>query len=413
MEAQLVTLLRWAARKERAERPEGQQQYDVRVTVLDFLIGGTVISILMDPLEDDQAKLLEITWGAFRGEDARFPVFGYVDFRMRQLGLDAASALNGLPSIGKTFYRGGYRAAWCSTAGGGVPQRGDIVYLTMAGLYHLPRESMPIITALLAYLRELTRAQEVIADHPFDVPNVNVGLAESLKATGIDEQVLPWAAAIAEHEWPGMNVHRQPATNDVSGALGLLREANFNTIDEYLNGITVVTTPQQPTTVLEYRDPRALVRAISHFDVTCELVLGQPLIKKPAMDRSALLVQEAQSHSDFQSGMSALGEVIGELQVPKSGKDPNYATGRLLAWLAGQLPKIDQMRVQDAIHLLNAVRAIRNSGQHPKPKKELIEAHNRLGLPFPIQDPGNAWDIVRAQMDTAFGTLQEEILAAR
>jgi len=28
-------------------------------------------------------------------------------------------------------------------------------------------------------------------------------------------------------------------------------------------------------------------------------------------------------------------------------------------------------------------------------------------------DPGNAWDIIRAQMDVAFGTLQKEILAAR
>jgi hypothetical protein len=166
--------------------------------------------------------------------------------------------------------------------------------------------------------------------------------------------------------------------------------------------------------VLEYHDPRSLLRTIDHFDVTCELVLKQPLISKPAMARSALLAQEAQSQSDLQSGLSALGEIIGELRVP--GGNPNYAVGRLLTWVTSQLPNLDQAsqaRVQDAIDLLNAVREIRNSGQHPKPHRQLIDAHELLGLPFPIQDPAAAWDTIRAQMDVAFGTLQEEIIAAR
>src|SRR5262249_3613920 len=154
--------------------------------------------------------------------------------------------------------------------------------------------------------------------------------------------------------------------------------------------------------VLQYRDPRALLRTIDHFDVTCELVLKQQLVSKPAMARSALLAQEAQSQSDLQSGLSALGEIIGELRVP--GNAPNYATGRLLACPSGQLPNLDQAakaRIQDAIGLLDAVRMVRNSGQHPKPNRQLIEAHELLGVPFPIQDPANAWDVIRAQMDVA------------
>jgi hypothetical protein len=41
------------------------------------------------------------------------------------------------------------------------------------------------------------------------------------------------------------------------------------------------------------------------------------------------------------------------------------------------------------------------------------DAHELVGLPFPVQDPANAWDVIRAQMDVAFGSLQEQILAAR
>jgi hypothetical protein len=132
------------------------------------------------------------------------------------------------------------------------------------------------------------------------------------------------------------------------------------------------------------------------------------------MARSALLAAEAQSHSDLQSCLSALGEVIAELQVP--GKSPNHATGRLKAWLVRNLPNLDkggEVRIQGAIDLLDAVRRIRNSGQHPKPDHRLIAAHELLGLPFPIQDPASAWDIIRAQIDVAFGTLQEEIFAGR
>jgi hypothetical protein len=373
------------------------------------------MSVLLDTLDTDQWHLLDVVWRAFIGDpQARWPCFSYVDFQMRIRGLDAFSVMSGLPAIGKALYHGGYRAAWSATPGG-PPNDDNAVYLTMAGLFRISDTRAGAIgAAVLAYLRQLTQAREAFGASPFEVPNVNVRLSDALKAEAIDEDVLPWATAIVEHEWPGMRVVRQPGRHDASGGLGLLREADFGSVEEYLVAITAATTPQLPPAVLEYRDPRALLRTIDHFDVTCELVLGQKLVSKPAMARSALLAQDAHSDSDLQSGLSALGELLSELQVP--GKRPTYATGRLLAWLAGKLPDLDQAaqaRVRDAIGLLDAVRQIRNSGQHPKPSKELIQAHELLGLPFPIQDPGSAWDVIRAQMDAAFGMLQEEILAAR
>jgi hypothetical protein len=371
------------------------------------------MSILLDPLDKDQEKLLNMVWVAFQLEDGRCPCFSYIDYQMRKLGLDAQGVLGGMPTIGKTFYHGGY-APVGYTSSGGIPADDSLVYLTMAGLFHVrDRAAMPIIGAVLAYLRHMTRAREAIGESPFEIPDVTVSLRDALKAEGIDEQVLPFAAVIAKHEWPGMRVHG-PDHYSATGGLGLLREANFYTVEEYLLAITAATTPQQQATILEYRDPRSLLRAIDHFDVTCELVLKQQLVTKPAMSRSTLLAQQAQSHSDLQSGLSALGEIIRELQVP--GKSPNYATGRLLSWLRQELPKLSQAactRIQSAIDTLDAVREIRNSGQHPKPKKQLIAAHDLLGLPFPIHDPQNAWDIIRAEVDSAFETLQEEILAAR
>lgn len=371
------------------------------------------MSILLDRLEEDQEKLLRIVWSIFQGEGARWPLFNYVEFHMRKQGLDARSVLGGMPTIGKLQYHGGY-APIGYLSSGGIPTANSTVYLTMAGLFHIPHEAMPTISAVLAYLRHMARAQEVIADKPFDVPDLTVNLLDALRAESLDQKVIPWAAAISEHEWPAMQSSRRTNPDNAFGQLRLLGEANFHTIEQYLLAITAATTPQHATTILEHRDPRALLRAIDHFDVTCELVLKQPLVAKPAMSRSALLAQDAQSHSDLQSGLSTLGEVIGELQVP--GKNPNYATGRLLSWLNQELPKLSHAacsRIQSALAILDAVREIRNSGQHPKPKRQLIAAHDLLGLPFPIQDPQNAWDIIRAQVDLAFEILQEEVLAAR
>jgi hypothetical protein len=374
------------------------------------------MSSLLDPLDSDQWKLLDIVWRQFIDDpDARWPVFSFVDFQMHTHGLDAFDIMSGLPSIGRTVYHGGYRAAWSATAGG-PPRDNDVVYLTMAGLYQISDvRAAEVGAAVLAFLDQMSDARAAFGENAFNVPDVNVGLREALVASGVGVTKMPWATAIANHEWPGMRVQvGYPAPGEASGGLGLLREARFSSIEDYLVAITAATTPQQAVSVLEYRDPRALLRTIDHFDVTCELVLQQPLISKPAMARSALLAQEAQSQSDLQSGLSALGEIIGELRVP--GNNPNYAAGRLLTWLTGQLPNLDQAaqaRVQDAIDLLDAVREIRNSGQHPKPHRQLIDAHELLGLPFTIQDPATAWDIIRAQMDVAFGILQEEIIAAR
>jgi len=95
------------------------------------------MSSLLDPLDGDQWKLLDIVWRQFIADQgARWPVFSYVDFQMRAHGLDAFEVMSGLPSIGRSLYHGGYRAAWSPTPGG-TPRDEDIVYLTMGGLFHI------------------------------------------------------------------------------------------------------------------------------------------------------------------------------------------------------------------------------------------------------------------------------------
>lgn len=366
---------------------------------------------LMEPLEDRQHQLLHIVWPLFH-QNQRFPVFHYVDYKMRELGWDAEEVINSFPVIGLSGPGSHYGAVWTNWPRGGVAQRDSPVCLSMAGLFHIKdQETVPIIRAVLIFLSEMSAAQVQIADHPYRVPRIQVSLKQALKANDVDLAIIPWVAPVVQHEWLAMQVTQQDNMTDVTGELRLLAKADFPTIESYLNAITAVTTPQQPPPILGYRDPRALARTITNFDITCELVLNAPLVKKPAIDRTALFAQEVATYTDLQAGVSALGELMGDLQVP--GKNPSHPTDRLLEYLVQKVPRIDKARVQDALDLMDAVRQIRNSGVHPKPSATLISAHNRLGLPFPVRDPAHAWNIIRGQIDSAFGILQEEIYAAR
>lgn len=51
----------------------------------------------------------------------------------------------------------------------------------------------------------------------------------------------------------------------------------------------------------------------------------------------------------------------------------------------------------------------RNNGLHAKQKPDLIAAHAKLRLPFPIRDPAAAWDIIRAQVVVAFDMLEAAV----
>ena len=165
------------------------------------------------------------------------------------------------------------------------------------------------------------------------------------------------------------------------------------------------------TAVAAHLDPMTLPDAITNFDITCQLVLQAPMVVISAMNRSSWFAADVGSASDLSVAVGALGEVLAGLKVP--GRTPSHALGRVAGYLGAALPKIDTVSVGQAIDVLDAVRHIRNTAHHRNPAKELLDAHTLLGLPFPIVDPRQAWNILRAQAAQAFKTLQGVIYAAK
>jgi hypothetical protein len=220
---------------------------------------GGHLSRLTEPLDRRQSALLEIVWPLL-AEHHQSPVFNYVEHQMRDQKLDIREVLASLPTLTVPFYRGPYKAINYTSAGG-LPALDSRVYLTMAGLYHVKDDlATTIREAFLVFLRAMSAARAQIADHPFDVPDVRVSLDDALREAGIDLKIEPWVAEIAEHEWLGVNLHRPSGTNDITGELGTFTQADFTSLDEYLDALTALAIPEQPVAVPEYVDCQAPLR---------------------------------------------------------------------------------------------------------------------------------------------------------
>lgn len=360
------------------------------------------MTTLFDELDESQIVLLNLVMGQFVGSDAQFPVYNWVEHQMYKRGFDAAEALRGLPTIFPAGRAGSYGIVYMDTPN---PIPATRIHLTMAGLYHLGGDdSARIINGVLTWVQAMDAAKQRAGDHPFHVPPIAVDVRDVFKDR---PEEIPWASAIAEREWPAIGTTRTNGT--LMGELRLVG-ANFSLIEDYLAAVVSLATPLEAAKLV-YSDQRALTRAISNFERACELALGKRLVPRPAIDRGVLLGTAVTSHGDLQSGLSALGEVLSGLDVP--GKRPSHALGRLYDHLVDRLPAINQTVARETIDRLDAAREIRNTGQHDKAKPQLVAAHDLLGLPFPIRNPAQAWDTIRAHMEWAFNTLGDEIYAAR
>ncbi|MCX5216106.1 hypothetical protein OG689_44030 [Kitasatospora sp. NBC_00240] len=367
------------------------------------------MSSFMDPLDEPQQLLVDTVWEQF-AKAQKFPSFRYVELVMRRAGHNAVAVLNSFPALGG---ESGYRAADMFRP---RPTDGP-VWLTLAGLRHVrDSQAAPIISVLLEYMRALTKAQDWFLQDPFDfegeLPERELRDTVVARQPGMDPGLIPWEAiaCVADREWPGLRFQDQGEGNGI-GRLGVLPEADFDTVEDYLAAVVAALTPADHPAELPYTDPRALVRSIGFFDVTCELVIRRPLVERPPLEQSGRLVLDVATEAEFLASLSALNELLARLDIPK--KNPPHALGRITDYLTKALPGIDRAAVERAVHTLDQIRVLRNSNIHTKPNADLLEAYQSLGLAFPVRDYGAAWDSIRAYADRAFAALQEQILAAR
>src|SRR5262249_55968444 len=115
------------------------------------------------------------------------------------------------------------------------------------------------------------------------------------------------------------------------------------------------------------------------------------------------------SEGAFNSLMSALADVLGQIAKPRTGKA--LRTGALedvRKYLDGELDPPAAARCSDAIGTLIKLRTIRHSIEHGDARARAIAAYAELGLSFPVVNWPEAWAQISAIACGSLDVLREE-----
>lgn len=160
--------------------------------------------------------------------------------------------------------------------------------------------------------------------------------------------------------------------------------------------------------------PLTLPAALGYLDTVWRVMEGRDshLVALPSPERAASLAFDAGTRAEFLERIGALGDVLKWLKVPAGGDQKGgHPLERLRAYLAWKLPAESHERVNAAVDQLVDVTDIRNGGHHAEAEPAALRAYQALGIPFPITDPGGAWEAVRAATVSALDAIREEVLS--
>jgi hypothetical protein len=305
----------------------------------------------------------------------------------------------------------------------GDPSRGsqlaatDRAVLTAAGLSRLPPELAAVRDVAGMYLRMLSDVAErhvAWPREPHTVAAPLVQVAELLDAVGNGDQ--------GELRHAGILLKllaTEPATmhGSLEGQGQEAAEVRYRTtsflrrfravadMPDYLARVRDWRLPPAPTPVPTTPSPLSLAAELDFLDTVWGGRFGAPLLHLPGAERTTRLAFPAASDAEFDNRMNALREVLRGFDVPGF----TGGAGRLTEFLATVLAPEALPAVQSAVATLQAVRDVRNAGQHAAATSKAVAALRLLGLSYPIYHYGPAWESVTAYVTEALRAIREEI----
>jgi len=124
------------------------------------------------------------------------------------------------------------------------------------------------------------------------------------------------------------------------------------------------------------------------------------------------LALDADTAAEFDSRLSALGQVLKGLDAPPMPNVPKHPVQYLGARVLHDVPAASRHRVQAAIDVLAAAVAVRIAAQHASAAPESVSAMKTLGLVYPLSDWSIAWTRIRTRASAAFTDIREELQAS-
>jgi hypothetical protein len=389
-------------------------------------VGG----VLLEELSEDQRRLLEVVYEPFH-YSGDWPVWQFADLTMeRRYGLDAAAVLASLPRAAGLASHG-YGLTW-RTDWRIDPQPQNEIALTVAGLCHVADAAVTLslfcrmvalMTGLLADLvpdpskvvsarvssdavASIAREDKAISREVNDLPPVGGGLVIAKRRIRrlMDHEPFAFSYSMpsqAEEEW----------TVEVPPVLRAFR--HVTTPEGYVEQVLRLVVPPEPPSAPLSPAPLDIPYAIGYLDAVWRAATGSRLFVNidPASD--ARLTLECGSEEEFNSLISALADVLGQVVKPEVSRPPQGgALEEVRDWLVPQLDAAAADRVSVAFATLIELRRIRVATQHSDARQKTVRAFREIGLQFPPPRWEQAWAHVVVTARGALDTIREEVHAA-
>lgn len=381
-------------------------------------------SILRRPLSNEQTALLKVVYAHFR-ESGKWPIWQYVDLTLDQEGIDAATAITSLPvargsSVQIVMQRGSYGVVGIDPASGLDPRLS--IPLTVAGLWHL-EEAAPLTGVFFDTVRYLVLKQSELAPDPHSEVNATVSSEEidqKILAGTVgspsgrsEEFLIPKLGKLLEREpilWSNMTNQDQDLTQweiRVPDRLRILRGTAG--VEDYIDRITSWVAPAVAPTEPSPGAPLDLPYALGYLDAVWKNRTNYRLFANPDIASAALLTQSGTSQEEFNSRMSALADVLGQVAVPGHPPRQNGALEAVREYLAEHLDTEAAERINTAFDTLITLRHLRVSAQHSDKRHRAVSAFEQLGLPYPPPSWELAWGWMTVQAREALDAIREEV----
>lgn len=353
-----------------------------------------------------QQILINVVGSVFLEHDG-WPAWPYVEEEMDRREFSAESVLASLPRDTHN-----YGHVWPMRASAPLPQ--DRVGLTIAGLSKVSGAEH-IVSSFVRLVGAIGTIRDGIRLDPFSDTRPTVPRTDVIAIAGElddDEGRLLDMMQKEPATWH-CQPNRLPTGNwTIVLAPQIRRFAGVSTVDDYLARQYEYTSPLVQEPEPPTASPFTLPGAIDYLDAVWQLRFGKRLVVPPGVERSARLAFTATSPEEADSRLSALAELLKNLQVEgvqevKGG----HPLERLGPYLFGVLPEEAHERVRNAVAVLDAARHVRAAGQHHAAQRAAMGAYDVLGLSYPVASWPAAWAHIQMIVTSAIDAIRDELQA--
>lgn len=367
-----------------------------------------IMGASLPPPTAEQQILIDLV-GSVYLQYEQWPRWAYVEEKIERLDLDAAAVLASLPRDTHS-----YGAVWLMRQGAPTPD--SRVGLTIAGLSRLTGAEA-IVDAFIRLVGAMGTFRDGVELDPFSESRPEMARAEVVARAGelgVGEGLLLDLMQKEPPTWHCQPNRSSPENWTIELAPVIRRFAGVSDVSDYLDRLSKYTAPPVAAPDEGFVSPFTLPASIDYLDAVWQLCYHQRLVVPAGVERSARLAFTATSAEEVDSRLSAVAEVLKNLQVPGvPGGKGGHPLQRLVPFLADTLPDEGVERVRAAVEVLDAARRIRAAGQHHSAQRLAIDAYQRLGLAYPVADWSAGWQRIQSAVTFAIDAIRDEIQASR